>query len=122
MLKTVPDHPNYAVSDQGKIYRITKDGYKEIKSNTCGRKYPTVKLDRKNYYVQRLVATAFVPRYYEDQTVITHADNDIFNNAASNLVWVSPREAQQISEWTQGFRINNLKELAKQRKIDSFIR
>lgn len=116
MIKIITGHPNYAVSDKGKIYRITKDGYRELKEDHS-HKYPTVKLDNKNYYVQKIVGKTFVPRYHEDQTVIVHADKDLENNSASNLVWVSPSECQRVIDWDIYNRIHFLKEKAKNKEI-----
>lgn len=116
MIKIIYDHPNYAVSDQGIVYRITKDGYKELKPD-YSKGYAIVKLDRKNCYVQRLVAENFVQRYHDDQTAIAHVDNDVQNNKSSNLVWLSPRDCQRIKDWCIDYRVTHLKECAKLNNI-----
>lgn len=116
MIKIIHDHPNYAVSDQGIVYRITKDGYKELKPD-YSKVYAIVKLDRKNCYVQRLVAENFVQRYHDDQTAIVHIDNDIRNNQSSNLVWLSPSDCQRIKDWCIDYRVTHLKECAKLNNI-----
>lgn len=116
MIKIIRDHPNYAVSDQGIVYRITKNGYKELKPD-YSKGYAIVKLDRKNCYVQRLVAENFVQRYHDDQTAIVHVDNDVRNNKSDNLVWLSPRGCQKVKDWRIGYRKDYLKELAKLNNI-----
>lgn len=116
MIKIIYDHPNYAVSDQGIVYRITKDGYKELKPD-YSKGYAIVKLDRKNCYVQRLVAENFVQRYHDDQTAIAHVDNDVRNNKSNNLVWLSPRDCQRVKDWCIDYRVNHLKECAKLNNI-----
>lgn len=46
---------------------------------------------RKNFYVHRLVAEAFIDNPYNKQCV-NHKDYDRKNNKASNLEWVTPSE------------------------------
>lgn len=46
---------------------------------------------RKNYYVHRLVAKAFVPNP-DNLPVIDHVDHDRTNNKASNLRWLTQRD------------------------------
>lgn len=46
---------------------------------------------RKNYYVHRLVAKAFVPNP-DNLPVIDHVDHDRANNKASNLRWLTQRD------------------------------
>lgn len=67
----------------GKILNPTDNGngYKIICLRICGRK-------RKNFYVHRLVAEAFIPNP-DGLKEINHIDFDKGNNVVSNLEWVS---------------------------------
>lgn len=55
------------------------------------------KSKRKNYYVHRLVADAFVPNPNK-LSEVNHKDFDKRNNAASNLEWVTRSENVQWSK------------------------
>lgn len=46
---------------------------------------------RKNYYVHRLVAAAFLPNY-EDLPVINHRNHDTKDNRVENLEWCTQKE------------------------------
>lgn len=46
---------------------------------------------KRNIYVHRLVALAFVPKP-EDNLVVDHIDANIFNNSFENLEWVTQEE------------------------------
>ena len=64
-------------------------GYKIVCMTVVGKK-------RKNYYVHRLVADAFVPKK-ESCDVINHLDHDRSNNRAENLEWCTQLENAHYS-------------------------
>ena len=96
--KTIEGYPNYQVSSLGRVkslnYRRTKkekilkliknrNGYLQV--NLCkGKK-------KKNMYIHRLVASAFVQNNSIFNTEINHIDECKTNNCASNIEW-STRE------------------------------
>lgn len=68
-------------------------------------KYPKVALrlsrgKNKKFRLDSLVASAFVPKVY-GKPLLAHLDGDIYNNAASNLKWLSYSEAYQLSEFSR---------------------
>ena len=103
MLKSIPSNPNYLVSDKGIIFRKTvNEELKPLKPN-YHLAYATVQLGRRTEYVHRLVAEAFVS-HRPEQTDVFHIDGDLTNNAASNLLWVTPSQAQIYSSWLVEYR------------------
>lgn len=47
---------------------------------------------QKNYYIHRLVATAFILNDDPNKTEVNHIDENSQNNHYSNLEWVTPKE------------------------------
>ena len=93
--KQIQDWPNYAVSDKGRIKRLTTRnsgvaGAILSQFLVCG--YPAVNLTdsgrRKSVRVHRLVAEAFIERP-EGATEVNHIDASRANNDVTNLEWVS---------------------------------
>lgn len=66
----------------------TGNGYKIVGLRNEGK--------RKNFYVHRLVAAAFVPNPNQ-LTYINHIDYDRGNNTASNLEWVTQKDNVRYS-------------------------
>jgi len=92
MWKQIADYPNYEVSNEGEVRnsktnRILKfflaNGYCNIK--LCNE------IDKKHFYIHRLVAMAFLPQL-EDKLFVDHIDRNKLNNNVSNLRWVSSSE------------------------------
>lgn len=93
--KQIADWPNYAVSNRGRIKRLTSRNSGKagaILSQFLIAGYPSVNFTdkgrRKSVRVHRLVADAFLLRP-EDATEVNHIDATRSNNDVSNLEWVS---------------------------------
>jgi hypothetical protein len=93
--KQILDWPNYAVSDRGRIKRLTtrNSGVAgAILSQFLVSGYPSVNLTdsgkRKSVRVHRLVAEAFLPKQ-AGATEVNHIDASRSNNDLLNLEWVS---------------------------------
>ena len=87
----------YIVSDNGVVKNIVTG--KIIKASASPHGYITVKMDRpnlsrKNAFVHRVVAEAFIPNP-QNKTQVNHKDGNKANNCVSNLEWVTPSENQQ---------------------------
>ena len=88
MLARIPGYELYRASDSGHIWscrngmflkeRTRSDGYKQVTLCENGR--------RKQEYVHRLVALAFVPPV-DGKTIVNHKDEDRGNNQPENLEW-----------------------------------
>lgn len=90
--KWKPILDNYEVSNLGYVRRVLKDGStKQLKgsNNHKGYKYIQIQYNgiRKNYFIHRLVAEAFIGKRPEDK-VVNHKDNNIHNNNVRNLEYV----------------------------------
>lgn len=94
--KVIPEYTDYEVSNKGKIRN--KKG-QIIKAFDNGRGYLKLYLwkdrTKKNEYVHRIVAMAFIPNP-ENKPFINHIDNNPLNNNADNLEWCTPKEN---SDW-----------------------
>jgi len=100
--RTIPDYPDYSVSDCGRVMRTKKpkSGLGSAGAlisqhpNTHG--YWTVRLCRnsvcKTVVVHRLVAKVFELPKNPDQIFVAHNDGSRTNNHISNLRWATPKE------------------------------
>ena len=110
MIKIIRDHPNYAVSDQGNVYRITKDGYKELKPILFRKKYLGVRIDGKDEFVHKLVMDAFSPAKDNGRDCISHIDKDLTNNKLSNLIRVNRSELKYMAPKLASVRIKKMRD------------
>lgn len=101
MLENWKDIPGweglYKISDKGRVLSVRRKiikvldannfGYKRIQCARCenGKKI------RERFFVHRLVASLFVPGYFEG-AVVNHKDLNKANNNADNLEWVTPSQ------------------------------
>lgn len=91
--KTINEHPNYQVSNTGKVrsinYRSTGQ-VQELSILNGKTGYKFVILDKKTCYVHRLVAEAFIdnPNNYPQ---INHKDENKANNFCENLEWCNEK-------------------------------
>ena len=101
--RVIPEFPDYAASNLGRIKRITR-GRRLCDLGKILRDYPTggqslyrgINLRRGDTRVRLLVhqviAMAFLDPPNEGETEIDHLDNAHTNNRASNLEWVTHQE------------------------------
>lgn len=91
----VKNHPEYEVSSNGRVRRI-KDGMILRQSSNVKNGAMRVCLNRKRYYVHRLVAEAFFGD--DSDRVVRHRDGNKRNNSVLNLVKEVPDYSQQMNE------------------------
>lgn len=127
IFKTIKNHPNFQVSNYGRIYNIKKDkflkGYK-TNSGVC------VTLNGKSYLVHILVAKNFLDNP-ENYKYIIHKDDNYYNNNVSNLIWVSShikglrdaKRKRKLNEQNYKEKINQgfVNLLYKEEKIDGYL-
>lgn len=91
--KKINGYPKYSVSNRGRV-RNDNSGYilKPYVVGAHNNQYLAVDLHiKKNLKVHRLVALHFIPNP-ENKREVNHLDGDHFNNAVSNLEWVTGSE------------------------------
>lgn len=90
--KNVDNYENYQVSNLGRVKRITGNKERILKNylNTKGYAYVVFFKNnkRKNIYIHRLVAQAFIPNS-DNLPIINHKDENKTNNHVENLEWCS---------------------------------
>lgn len=91
----------YSVSNRGRI----KNAKRILKPSNNGNGYMLIGLrkrgKRKNFYIHRLVALAFIENP-ENKPVINHKDYNRKNNDVNNLEWITVKENVNYS-------INNMR-------------
>ena len=86
--KTIPTHPNYQASNDGKI-RYIKTG--NILEGGYNRRYLRAKVDGKGLDIHRLVAAAWIPNP-ENKPQVNHINGNKHDNRIENLEWVTAYE------------------------------
>jgi hypothetical protein len=90
--KSIDSYDHYVVSSFGKV-KNTKTGRILKGRNVCGYLQVVLCEDgvRKNCYVHRLVANAFLDNP-DDKECVDHRNNDKTNNQLTNLRWATTKE------------------------------
>lgn len=76
----------YAATEEGQIWSYKSKKY--LKGTICGSGYLTVKLNKKTYYVHRLIAETFLDNP-DNLPVVNHKDENKLNNRLENLEYCS---------------------------------
>ena len=103
MVKQIPCHPDYAVSDNGDVYKITPTGLRQLKKDISNG-YPRVKLDGHKEYVSYLVAGQYLNPPDRVEQNLYYIDGDPSNCSKDNLVWLNPSEIQRYSTYSVEYR------------------
>ena len=103
----IKDADGYIVSDKGNVFSLKTRQLMAKSDNVNGYKYVGLYVNgkRKNFYVHRLVAAAFVENPNGDKYV-NHLDFDRANNAAQNLQWCTAKENVRYSAHKMRHRKN----------------
>lgn len=97
----------YQIGDKGTVrsmtFRNNQTTFERVRAMTPfdnGNGYLAVSLSkngkRKNYYIHRLVADAFLP-HGKGKNVVNHRDHNRHNNSAENLEWCTQKENVRLS-------------------------
>ena len=110
MYRVISNHPNYVVTETGRVYRILTDGcYSELLPDVSNG-YFRYDLDGKKEYAGRLVLEAFDP--VDDPSLkVFYIDGIKTNCHIDNLVWLTPSEVQRYSSYTIEYRVQLLRGL-----------
>lgn len=117
--KDIDGFPDYKISSEGKILRISKNYYlKPCLDKSIG--YFVVNLyDTKGRphrkFLHRLIAEAFIPNP-ENKRTVNHIDGNKSNNELSNLEWATDSE-NMLHAFSHGLCENTRKSACKQQKI-----
>ena len=103
MIKQIKEHPDYAVSNRGNVYRITENGLSELKKDISNG-YARVQLNRQNRYVADLVAEYFMQPPENPNYKLFYVDGDRTNCSPSNLKWLSESDIKRYSQYTVEYR------------------
>lgn len=108
MIKQIPEHPNYAVSDSGVVYSIHDSGLKELRKDISNG-YARVELNGKKYYVASLVADLYLSPKPDNSFKLFYIDGNKNNCNVNNLIWLSKTDIQILSSYTIEYRTSILR-------------
>lgn len=88
IFKVIEGHPNYMVSNKGRVLNTNRNRYLSVCVDTGGYHYVGLWRGGKvtNSRIHRLVALAFINNPI-DHPEVDHIDEDKSNNSDSNLQW-----------------------------------
>ena len=92
-MEHIKGYPQYLIDKKGNIYQITQIRIKKTLPNPTGYERITLSSHkkRKNLYVHRLVADAFIPNP-KNLPYVNHKDANRKNNSVENLEWCSSQQ------------------------------
>ena len=104
---------DYEVSDLGRVRRkkrgpankrVDPAPYHLLKPKQTTNGYLSVKIDRRDYRVHRLVAQAFIPNPMNKPDV-NHNNGNKWDNSVENLIWATKSENMEHA-WANGLAKN----------------
>lgn len=116
---------SYIVSNLGKIKGLRSGKILKGRSNQKGKGYYKVALyknkTRKDFYIHRVVAFAFLPMF-SGKDEVNHIDGDPSNNTLENLEWCSRQEnmkhAFESGLYQDNFKLLESKELIQRLMLE----
>ncbi len=104
--KVIDDHKNFMISNDGKVYNISRNSFLTPRKPGDGS-YMSVVLDNKHHSVHILVAKHFIPNDdIQNKIVVNHKDGDKMNNCVENLEWTT-QSANIQHAYDTNLRANN---------------
>lgn len=102
-IRQIQDHPNYAVTDNGKVFNIISGN--ELRQHKNHKGYYMVKLDgEKGMAVHRLVAFAFVLNEHPEKfDQVNHKKGNKWDNRANMLEWID-NQGNQLHAYRTGLQ------------------
>lgn len=119
-IKEIPEYEGYFITNKGKVYtyvtkgcrnkkKLDKTKVHQLKPRYTKKGYARVYLrnsksgKRKDLYIHRLVAEAFIPNP-ENKPEVNHKDCNPSNNKVKNLEWTTRKENLKYSELKSRYR------------------
>ena len=102
--KVIVEHPSYSVSNIGRVKNNKTNRLLKQDTSRSRKGYCSVKLDKQNCLVHRLVAEAFIPNP-NNYPLVNHKDENPENNSIENLEWCT---SQYNTEYSCGKKIQQL--------------
>lgn len=101
--RPIQNHPTFEVSTLGKVRKrahvIIYDKITvlhvpavPVQISTDPYGYKCVNIEGRHYKLHRLVAAAFIEKTNDTQTRVIHKDQNVSNNCADNLEWISTQK------------------------------
>ena len=105
IIKPVPGHPDYSVSNYGYVISNKKATPLKMKFKKHNKGYLKVALDKKIYFVHRLVLLTFIGNPPPDKPQTRHLDGDPTNNRLTNLRWASQAENEDDKRYSGTYHL-----------------
>jgi len=123
MFKTIPEYPNYEISESG---LVRNKETRHIKSQRITDGYLYVNINQKKEPVHRLVAETYIPNP-DNLPCINHKDENKTNNCVDNLEWCtvaynnSYGDRQARCDYGRGKAVIALKDGQYYKRYDSIV-
>lgn len=113
--KVIESCPNYAITEDGKVWSFKSNKFLKQKIDKYGYACVSLRRNGKNWTVtvHRLVAEAFIPNP-DNKPTVNHKDENKLNNSVTNLEWMTVNENnnygthyQRVSESLIGREISD---------------
>ncbi len=89
--KVITTHPNYSISNLGRIKNTETNRFKAINPNKDGYMCVTLYPGSAVFFIHRLVALYFLENV-DNKPIVNHIDSCRTNNFVDNLEWVTQKE------------------------------
>ena len=88
---------NYLISNKGRVKSLKQYNAKILKAYHSGNRYLKVKINKKDYYIHRLVGEYFIINDDIKADTIHHKDRNRQNNNVNNLQWLTRGENSRLA-------------------------
>lgn len=107
MALPVADYPDYLIYEDGRVWSKKTNKFLTLSTTSSGYKYVQLFNDEghRNFFVHRLVASAYIPNPL-NLPQVNHKDENKANNKADNLEWCS---AKYNMNYGEGAKTRHLK-------------